>query len=45
MTMQAAETTSPSPSEETSKIFDRWLAANGPVALRLRQRLLLLASA
>jgi len=40
MTTQAAETSNPSPSEETSKLFDTWLAANGPVALRLRQRLL-----
>lgn len=40
MTTQAAQTTSPSLSEETSKLFDTWLAANGPVALRLRQRLL-----
>jgi CRISPR-associated protein Csb1 len=40
MTTQAAEPTNPSLSEETSKLFDTWLAANGPVALRLRQRLL-----
>jgi len=40
MTTQAAETSNPSPSEETSKLFGTWLAANGPVALRLRQRLL-----
>jgi len=40
MTMQAAETTQPSPSEETSELFDTWLAPHGPVALHLRQRLL-----
>jgi CRISPR-associated protein Csb1 len=41
MTSQAAETTIPSLSKETSKLFDSWLdAKNGPVALRLRQRLL-----
>ncbi|MCC7411574.1 MAG: type I-U CRISPR-associated protein Cas7, partial [Gammaproteobacteria bacterium] len=26
--------------EETTKLFDSWLAADGPVALRLRQKLL-----
>lgn len=40
MTSTAAETTTPSPSEETTTLLDSWLAANGPVALRLRQRLL-----
>ena len=34
------ESTPPSPSEETTKLFDSWLAADGPVALRLRQKLL-----
>lgn len=40
MTSQAAGTTNPSLSEETVKLFDSWLAADGPVALRLRQKLL-----
>jgi CRISPR-associated protein Csb1 len=40
MTSKAAETTTPSLSEETIKLFDSWLASNGPVALRLRQKLL-----
>ena len=40
MTSKAAETTTPSLSEETTKLFDSWLASNGPVALRLRQKLL-----
>jgi CRISPR-associated protein Csb1 len=40
MTSKPAETTTPSPSEETTKLFDSWLAADGPVALRLRQKLL-----
>jgi CRISPR-associated protein Csb1 len=40
MTSKAAETISTSPSEEATKLFDSWLAADGPVALRLRQRLL-----
>ncbi|HEY0465890.1 MAG TPA: type I-U CRISPR-associated RAMP protein Csb1/Cas7u [Polyangiaceae bacterium] len=41
MTSHAAETTTLSPPhEETTKIFDAWLEAKGPVALRLRQRLL-----
>lgn len=41
MTSKAAETTTPSqPSEETTRLLDTWLATNGPVALRLRQRLL-----
>jgi CRISPR-associated protein Csb1 len=39
MTSNAAETTA-HPNEETTKLFDSWLAAHGPVALRLRQRLL-----
>lgn len=40
MTSKAAESTTPSLNEETSKLFDSWLAADGPVALRLRQKLL-----
>jgi len=36
MISKAAETTA----SETITLFDSWLAANGPVALRLRQRLL-----
>lgn len=40
MTSKAAENTTPPLSEETSKLFDSWLAADGPVALRLRQKLL-----
>lgn len=40
MTSKAAENTPPSLSEETIKLFDSWLAADGPVALRLRQKLL-----
>ncbi len=40
MTSKATETTTPSLSGETTKLFDSWLAANGPVALRLRQKLL-----
>ncbi|MGN6106864.1 MAG: type I-G CRISPR-associated RAMP protein Csb1/Cas7g [Kofleriaceae bacterium] len=40
MTSKAAETTIPSPSKETTALFDTWLAADGPVALRLRQKLL-----
>jgi CRISPR-associated protein Csb1 len=40
MTTQAAETTNPSLSDETSKAFEAWLTSTGPVALRLRQRLL-----
>lgn len=39
MTSQAADTIIP-PDEETTKLFDSWLAADGPVALHLRQRLL-----
>lgn len=40
MTSKATENTTTSPSEETTQLFDSWLAADGPVALRLRQRLL-----
>jgi CRISPR-associated protein Csb1 len=40
MTSKAAEHTTPTLSEETAKLFDSWLAADGPVALRLRQKLL-----
>jgi CRISPR-associated protein Csb1 len=40
MTSKAAETIPALPNEETSRLFDSWLAASGPVALRLRQRLL-----
>jgi CRISPR-associated protein Csb1 len=40
MTSQAAEKTTPPLSEETAKLLDSWLAADGPVALRLRQKLL-----
>lgn len=40
MTSQSAENTSPSLNEDTTKLFDSWLAADGPVALRLRQKLL-----
>ncbi len=41
MTSQAAESANSSPpSEETTNLFDTWLAPAGPVALRLRQRLL-----
>jgi CRISPR-associated protein Csb1 len=40
MTSKDADTTTSSPSEETIKLFDTWLAADGPVALRLRQKLL-----
>jgi len=38
MTSNAAE--SATPGTETTKLLDSWLAANGPVALRLRQKLL-----
>ena len=44
MTLQAAEKNTPSLSKESIKLFDSWLAADGPVALRLRQRLLNLRS-
>lgn len=42
MTSQTTEsTTLPQPSTETTALFDKWLdSKNGPVALRLRQRLL-----
>jgi CRISPR-associated protein Csb1 len=40
MTSKTAETTTPSLSEETTKLFDSWLASDGPVALCLRQKLL-----
>ena len=40
MTSKAAENTAPSPNDETTKLFASWLASNGPVALRLRQKLL-----
>lgn len=40
MTSNAAENTTPSLSEKTAQLFDSWLAADGPVALRLRQKLL-----
>lgn len=40
MTPMTAEITAPSPSPETTTLFDSWLATDGPVALRLRQRLL-----
>lgn len=40
MTSKAAETTTPSLSEETTQLFQSWLASDGPVALRLRQTLL-----
>jgi CRISPR-associated protein Csb1 len=40
MTSQAVETIAAAPSEETWKLFDSWLVVNGPIALRLRQRLL-----
>lgn len=40
MTSTIAETTTPAPSKETTDLFDSWLATDGPVALRLRQKLL-----
>lgn len=40
MTSKAAEGTTPPLNEETTKLIDSWLETNGPVALRLRQRLL-----
>lgn len=40
MTSNTAETSNPPLKEETTTLFDSWLAANGPVALHLRQRLL-----
>jgi len=39
MTSKTAENTTPLLSGETSKLIDSWLAADGPVALRLRQKL------
>lgn len=38
--MITAATTPSQPSPETTKLFNSWLATKGPVALRLRQRLL-----
>ncbi len=40
MTSIAAKTTPTSLSEETKNLLDSWLATGGPVALRLRQKLL-----
>lgn len=40
MTSQAPENTAPSLSPETTRLIDSWLVPDGPVALRLRQRLL-----
>lgn len=40
MTSKTAEASTQSPSAETSDLLDSWLAADGPVALRLRQKLL-----
>lgn len=40
MTSKAPENTNPSPSPATTQLVDSWLAADGPVALRLRQKLL-----
>jgi CRISPR-associated protein Csb1 len=40
MTSQPASSTTPPLSEATTKLFDSWLAADGPVALRMRQKLL-----
>lgn len=40
MTSKAAENTTPPLSAETCTLLDSWLAPDGPVALRLRQRLL-----
>lgn len=40
MTSEAAQSANPSePSKDTTKLFEVWLASAGPVALRLRQRL------
>jgi CRISPR-associated protein Csb1 len=39
MTSKAADNTTSSLSEENIKLFDSWLASDGPVALRLRQKL------
>lgn len=40
MTSNAAEDAAHPPSKETTELFDSWLKADGPVALRLRQKLL-----
>src|SRR5690349_19224023 len=40
MTSQSAKNTDVQPSEETTQLFNAWLAPAGPVALRLRQQLL-----
>ena len=41
MTSKTTKNTTPSSlNEETTKLLDSWLAADGPVALRLRQKLL-----
>lgn len=40
MTTPSAESAVPKPSQETIALFDSWLADKGPVALRLRQKLL-----
>jgi CRISPR-associated protein Csb1 len=40
MTSKAAENTTTSLSEETTNFLGKWLVANGPVALHLRQKLL-----
>lgn len=40
MTSKAAGSTTPSLSAETTRLFESWLAADGPVALHLRQKLL-----
>ena len=38
MTSKAIQRATPSPSGETITLFDSWLAADGPVALRLRHQ-------
>jgi CRISPR-associated protein Csb1 len=40
MTSKAAENATPGPNVETTELFDSWLRSDGPVALRLRQKLL-----
>lgn len=40
MTSKSAETTAALLNKETATLFDTWLAVDGPVALRLRQKLL-----
>lgn len=40
MTTKPAENTTPTLSDKTTELFDSWLSANGPVALRLHQKLL-----